>query len=121
MSLILDAAHYERVTLAIARAKVSVWISTANVKQLLVQAPVGTRDRARGKYVPIADTFLSLVDRGVQVRLLHAAVPSRPFREELARRATRLVRPGVEMGARPRVHLNMIANHGALLTSAALI
>jgi phosphatidylserine/phosphatidylglycerophosphate/cardiolipin synthase-like enzyme len=115
VSLILDSAHYERVTLAIARAKVSVWISTANVKQLLVQAPIGTRDRARGRYVPIADTFQSLVDRGVQVRLLHAAVPSRPFREELARRATRLVRPGFEMRACPRVHLKMIAIDGALL------
>jgi phosphatidylserine/phosphatidylglycerophosphate/cardiolipin synthase-like enzyme len=115
VSLILDSAHYERVTLAIARAKVSVWISTANVKQLLVQAPVGTRDRARGKYVPIADTFQSLADRGVQVRLLHAAQPSRPFREELARRAARLVRPGFEMRACPRVHLKMIAIDGALL------
>ena len=115
MSLILDSAHYERVTLAIARANVSVWISTANVKQLLVQAPVGTRERARGKYVPIADTFQSLADRGVQVRLLHAAQPSRPFREELARRAARLVRPGFEMRACPRVHLKMIAIDGAWL------
>jgi phosphatidylserine/phosphatidylglycerophosphate/cardiolipin synthase-like enzyme len=115
VSLILDSAHYERVTLAIARAKVSVWISTANVKQLMVQAPVGTRDRARGRYVPIADTFQSLVDRGVQVRLLHGAVPSRPFREELARRAARLVRPGFEMRACPRVHLKMIAIDGGLL------
>jgi phosphatidylserine/phosphatidylglycerophosphate/cardiolipin synthase-like enzyme len=115
VSLIVDSAHYERVTLAIASAKVSVWISTANVKQLLVQAPIGSRDRARGKYVPIADTFQSLVDRGVQVRLLHAAIPSRPFRAELARRAARLVRPGFEMRACPRVHLKMIAIDGALL------
>jgi len=47
--------------------------------------------------------------------LLHAAQPSRPFREELARRAARLVRPGFEMRACPRVHLKMIAIDGALL------
>src|SRR5580700_10270826 len=93
VSLILDRAHYERVTLAIARAKTSVWISTANVKQLITEAPVGTRDRARGRYMPILDTLQSLCDRGVQVRLLHATQPSGPFRQELAARKARLVRP----------------------------
>jgi phosphatidylserine/phosphatidylglycerophosphate/cardiolipin synthase-like enzyme len=115
VSLVVDAAHYERVTLAIAGAKVSVWISTANVKQLLVQAPIGTRARAAGRYVPILDTFQSLVDRGVRVRLLHATTPSRPFREELARRAGRLTRPHFEMRLCPRVHMKIIAIDGALL------
>jgi phosphatidylserine/phosphatidylglycerophosphate/cardiolipin synthase-like enzyme len=103
------------VTLAIARAKTSVWIATANVKQLLVEAPIGTRDRARGRYVPILDTVQSLCDRGVQVRLLHSAPPSRPFREELARRAPRLPAPRFEIRACPRVHLKMIAIDGGLL------
>jgi phosphatidylserine/phosphatidylglycerophosphate/cardiolipin synthase-like enzyme len=115
LSLVIDSSHYERVALAIARAQVSVWIATANVKQLMIQAPIGTRDRARGRYMPIADTFLSLVDRGVQVRLLHASTPSRPFREELSRRSKRLVLPHFEMRACPRVHLKMIAIDGALL------
>jgi len=115
ISLIADRAHYERVTLSIARAQTSVWIASANVKQLLIEAPIGTRDRARGRYVPILDTLQSLADRGVQVRLLHATPPSRPFREELAARAKRLVRPAFEMRACPRVHLKMIAIDGALL------
>lgn len=115
VSLIVDRAHYERVTLAIAKAKTSVWISTANVKQLLVEAPIGTRARARGRYVPILDTLQSLCDRRVVVRLLHAAPPSRPFREELAARAHRLARPVFEMRACPRVHLKMIAIDGAWL------
>ena len=79
-------------TLAIARARTSVWISTANVKQLMTEAPIGTRDRARGRYVPILDTLQSLCDRGVHVRILHATPPSGPFREELAARAGRLRR-----------------------------
>jgi len=115
VSLILDRAHYEEVTLALAKAKTSVWISTANVKQLLVEAPIGTRARAAGRYVPILDTIQSLCDRGVVVRLLHAAPPSRPFREELAARASRLPRPHFEMRACPRVHLKMIAIDGAML------
>jgi phosphatidylserine/phosphatidylglycerophosphate/cardiolipin synthase-like enzyme len=115
VSLIVDRAHYAEVTLAIAKAKTSVWISTANVKQLLVEAPIGTRARAAGRYVPILDTLQSLCDRGVVVRLLHAAPPSRPFREELASRAGRLTRPHFEMRACPRVHLKMIAIDGALL------
>ena len=80
VSLLFDRAHYEQVTLAIAEARTSVWISTANVKQLLVEAPIGTRARARGRYVPILDTLQSLCDRKVFVRLLArdasvAAVP----------------------------------------------
>jgi phosphatidylserine/phosphatidylglycerophosphate/cardiolipin synthase-like enzyme len=115
VSLVVDRSHYERVTLAIARARTSVWIATANVKQLLVEAPIGTRDRARGRYVPILDTIQSICDRGVAVRLLHATPPSRPFREELTRRAGRLQAPAFEMRACPRVHLKMIAIDGALL------
>jgi phosphatidylserine/phosphatidylglycerophosphate/cardiolipin synthase-like enzyme len=114
VSLVVDRAHYERVTLAIAKACTSVWIASANVKQLLVEAPIGTRDRARGRYVPILDTIQSLCDRGVTVRLLHATPPSRPFREELAARERRL-RAGFEMRACPRVHLKMIAIDGAML------
>jgi threonine/homoserine/homoserine lactone efflux protein len=115
LSLVVDGAHYTHVTQAVARATPSVWIATANVKQLMVEAPIGTSARARGRYVPILDTFQSLCDRGVRVRLLHASPPSRPFREELAARRERLSAPRFEMRSCPRVHLKMIAIDGALL------
>ncbi len=115
ISLVVDGAHYTGVTLALSGARTSVWIGTANVKQLMIEAPIGTRARARGKYVPILDTIQSLCDRGVQVRLLHAAPPSGPFRQELAARARRLAPPTFEMRACPRVHLKMIVIDGALL------
>jgi phosphatidylserine/phosphatidylglycerophosphate/cardiolipin synthase-like enzyme len=115
VSLVADREHYENVTLAIGRARTSVWIATANVKQLMIEAPIGTRARARGRYVPILDTLQSLCDRGVHVRLLHAAPPSRPFREELEARSRRLRPPCFQMRACPRVHLKMIAIDGALL------
>lgn len=115
VSLVADGAHYVHVTQAIARATTSVWIATANVKQLMVEAPIGTSARARGRYVPILDTLQSLCDRGITVRLLHASPPSRPFREELAARRERLAPPRFQMRACPRVHLKMIAIDGALL------
>ena len=115
LSLVADRAHYERVTLAIAGARTSVWIASANVKQLMIEAPIGTRDRARGRYMPILDTLQSLCDRGVHVRLLHASAPSRPFREELAARSLRLQPPHFQMRACLRVHMKMIAIDGALL------
>jgi phosphatidylserine/phosphatidylglycerophosphate/cardiolipin synthase-like enzyme len=115
VSLIVDRTHYEKVALAIAAARTSVWIATANVKQLMIEAPVGTRDRARGRYVPILDTLQSICDRGVHVRLLHAATPSAPFRRELAARSRRLAQPTFQMRACMRVHLKMIAIDGALL------
>src|SRR5215469_2582129 len=93
VTLVSDAAHYANVTQSIARARTSVWIATANVKQLMVEAPIGTRDRARGRYVPILDTLQSLCDRGVTVRILHATPPSRPFRTELAARGKRMTAP----------------------------
>jgi phosphatidylserine/phosphatidylglycerophosphate/cardiolipin synthase-like enzyme len=115
VSLLFDRDHYEHVIQAMARASTSVWIATANVKQLMIEAPVGTRDRARGRYVPILDTLQSLCDRGVGVRLLHATPPSGPFRQELASRAKRLGPPRFQMRACPRVHLKMIAIDGGLL------
>jgi phosphatidylserine/phosphatidylglycerophosphate/cardiolipin synthase-like enzyme len=115
LSLLVDREHYDQVTLALARARTSVFIATANVKQLMVEAPIGTRDRARGRYVPILDTLQSLADRRVGVRLLHATPPSRPFREELAARAARLAPPYFQMRACPRVHMKMIAIDGSLL------
>lgn len=115
ISLVADRAHYEKVILALRDARTSVWIATANVKQLMVEAPIGTRDRARGRYVSILDTLQSLCDRAVHVRILHATAPSRPFREDLSARLKRLRPPVFQMRSCPRVHMKMIAVDGALL------
>jgi phosphatidylserine/phosphatidylglycerophosphate/cardiolipin synthase-like enzyme len=115
VSLLFDRDHYDHVVQALGSARTSVWIATANIKQLMIEAPIGTRDRARGRYVPILDTLQSLCDRGVSVRLLHATQPSGPFRSELAARGDRLAPPRFQMRTCPRVHLKMIAIDGALL------
>jgi phosphatidylserine/phosphatidylglycerophosphate/cardiolipin synthase-like enzyme len=115
LTLLRDRAHYvELVMGAIARAKVSVWIATANVKGLRVEAPVGTRARARRAYVSVLSILDGLASRGVELRMLHAGVPSRAFREDLAAHG-RLARGALAMRRCPRVHLKMIAVDGALL------
>lgn len=112
LTLLRDRAHYDALVMgAIAKARVSVWIATANVKELRVEAPVGSRARARGRYMSILELFDGLSARGVELRLLHAGAPSRAFRAELRRRP----RPALEMRRCPRVHLKMIAVDGALL------
>ena len=115
--MLADADHYvELVQSAIGGARVSVWIATANVKEMRVEAPIGTVARARGRYMSILDTLDGLAGRGVELRLLHAGIPSRPFRAELRRHA-RLVgkRGGLAMRQCPRVHLKIIAIDGRLL------
>ena len=113
---LLDGSdHYdELVQKAVGSAAVSLWIATANVKEMRVQAPVGSAARARGRFVSIVDTLASLNDRGVELRLLHGGVPSRPFRAALALQP-RLRDGGLPMRHCPRVHLKMIAIDGRLL------
>ena len=115
LALLHDRAHYEVLVAGeIAAAKVSVWIATANVKGLMIEAPRGSRARARDRYVSILDLFDALHGRGVELRLLHSGVPSGPFRAELARHPG-LVKGGLAVRRCPRVHLKMIAVDGAWL------
>jgi phosphatidylserine/phosphatidylglycerophosphate/cardiolipin synthase-like enzyme len=113
VTLLADEAHCTTLIPAMTGAQTSLWIATANVKELRVEAPVGTRARARGQYVSILEHLESLVERKVDVRMLHGALPSRPFRAELARR------PGLAkklpMRHCPRVHLKVVAVDGRML------
>ncbi len=114
LELICDSQHNDRVMRALGAANVSVWIGTANVKDIHLEAPIGTRARARGQFVSITEQLTELVRRGVEVRILHGALPSRPFRASLAK-SRELKAPRFEMRHCPRVHLKMIAIDGAFL------
>lgn len=108
--LVVDADHYRFVASEIPRARVSVWISTANLKTMLVEAPIGTRARARGRYVSFFETLGDLAERGVDVCILHASPPGRFLARELAKAS-----PKIRMRMCPRVHLKMIAVDGRIL------
>jgi phosphatidylserine/phosphatidylglycerophosphate/cardiolipin synthase-like enzyme len=115
IDLVSDRRHYDEVIQrVIGGAKTSIWIATANLKDVHVEAPIGTRARARGRYLSITERFVELTRRGVEIRILHGALPSRHFRASLAR-AKELCRPRFELRHCPRVHLKMIAVDGAYL------
>ena len=82
--------HYETVIQAVQRARTSVWIATANLKELMVEDLRWSSRRRRpggASYRSVIEVFDELVAAGVEIRLMHATLPSRPFREELARHA----------------------------------
>src|SRR5207245_2810307 len=93
LALVAGRGHYEAVVHAVMNAERSVWIATANLKELMVEdarAAPGRRRTARagkgaGAYRSVLSVFDDLVGRGVEIRILHAGPPSRPFREELRR------------------------------------
>lgn len=110
-NLLADSEHYEQlIAREVTRATVSVWIATANLKTMLVEAPIGSRARARGRYVSFFETLADLAKRGVDVCILHASLPSGPLRREMARLDAK-----VKLRRCPRVHLKMIAIDGRLL------
>jgi phosphatidylserine/phosphatidylglycerophosphate/cardiolipin synthase-like enzyme len=118
MRLVSGAGHVESVLAAVAAARRSVWIATANLKGLMVEGPArpGRRRGGRGKgaYVSILSVLDDLAARGVELRLLHAGAPSRAFREEFDARP-RLVAGGLELRRCPRVHLKAVIVDAELL------
>ena len=107
LQLLADRDHYEHVMKAVLEAEQSVWIATANLKELLVEDPnavPGVRRGRRGSYRSVLEVFSELSRKGVELRLLHAAMPSRPFRRSFDAQPE-LVAGGLEMRVCPRVHL----------------
>jgi phosphatidylserine/phosphatidylglycerophosphate/cardiolipin synthase-like enzyme len=103
------ALYEEVIRDGVLSAERSVWIATANVKELYVERP-GLR---RG-YGSILGAFDELAERGVELRLLHAELPSRRFRAAFDRRP-RLVRGGLAMKHCPRVHMKAVIIDGERL------
>jgi phosphatidylserine/phosphatidylglycerophosphate/cardiolipin synthase-like enzyme len=121
LELISGRGHYERVIAAVREAHTSIWIATANVKELMIEdgrAAPGRRrtmrSTGRAAYVSILALLDELAARGVELRLLHAELPSRPFRAELAQHP-RLVAGGLALARCPRVHMKAVIVDGALL------
>jgi phosphatidylserine/phosphatidylglycerophosphate/cardiolipin synthase-like enzyme len=100
--------HYDTVVRGVLAARTSVWISTANLKELRVE-PHGS---PRSRYHSVLAEFDRLSRSGVELRLLHAAPPSRPFRDELDA-WPRLFEGGLQLRQCPRVHLKVVVVDGA--------
>jgi len=103
--LLANAELYREVVLRkLAHARESVWIATANVKEMLVDTGSGFRS--------VVEVFDELRQRRVELRLLHAELPSRPFRAAFDRKSA-LVRGGLELKICPRVHFKAVLVDGA--------
>ncbi len=111
LSLVGGRGHLDRVVAAVRDAKVSVWIATANVKEMLVERSRVGRRSIFGSVLEVLD---ELCARGVELRLLHAELPSRPFRDALERHP-RLTRGGLQIRMCPRVHLKCVIVDGRML------
>lgn len=108
--LVSGRGHYDRVIDAVLSAEHSVWIATANLKELMVEDPrvaPGRRRGRRGSYRSVLEVFDELAGRGVELRLLHAAMPSRAFRRRFDG-LEGLVRGGLELRLCPRVHFKVV-------------
>jgi len=99
-SLLAGSELYREVVLdKLAHARESVLIATANLKDMQVQRG--------GKFASVTALFSELAGRGVELRLLHAELPSRPFRRSFDKRQ-RLVRGGLALKICPRVHFKAV-------------
>ena len=117
LSLVSGLGHYQAVVQRVRSAEQSVWIATANVKELMVRdrpLPGGGKQDACGPYSSVMEVFDRLARAGVELRLLHASLPSQPFRDSFDRHP-RLVEGGLEMRLCPRVHLKAVIIDGAFL------
>ena len=90
----------------LAQARESVWMATANLKAMMLELD--------GRFVPIVELFSRLSARGVELRLLHAELPSRPFRAAFDKKRA-LVKGGMTLKICPRVHFKCVLVDGAWL------
>jgi phosphatidylserine/phosphatidylglycerophosphate/cardiolipin synthase-like enzyme len=116
LRVVSGRGHYDEVVQAAIGAHTSVWIATANLKELMIEdhrARPGVRRRlGRAQYRSVLAVFAELAARGVELRFLHAERPSRPFRAELAKHPE--LRQ-MEMRVCPRVHMKAVIVDGGLL------
>ncbi len=99
-----DALYREVILAKLAHARESVWMATANLKAMYVEEG--------GEYVPILNVFARLAARRVELRILHAELPSRHFRTAFDEQQ-QLVSGGLALKICPRVHFKCVLIDGA--------
>jgi len=76
-------------------------------------APGRRRAQKSRSYRSVIAVFDELAGKNVDLRILHAGLPSRAFRAEFDRHP-RLVKGGLDLRVCPRVHLKLVIVDGAL-------
>ena len=93
-----DEAHYAEVLLRAREVKQTLWIGTADLKDVFVMR--GKRAR------PFLGELADLIERGVSVRLIHAKEPGPNFRKDFDRYP--ILATGLERVLCPRVHFKLL-------------
>ena len=91
---IADEAHFKEVLSRASKVKRSLWIGTADIKDLYV----GER--------PFLGVLADLIGKGREVRLIHAKEPGPNFREDFDQYP--VLFKGLERALCPRVHFKII-------------
>lgn len=99
---IADGEHYTDVLTKVAEVRKTLWIATADIKDLHVGRGTGRAART----VPFLEVLADLLARGVEVRLIHAKEPGPIFRQEFDRYPILAAR--LERVLCPRVHAKML-------------
>lgn len=91
---IQNEEHYKEVLSKVNKVKESLWIGTADIKDLYLDEK------------PFLTIIAGLLKRGIEVRLIHAKEPGPLFREEFDRHP--ILFDGLERILCPRVHFKMM-------------
>ena len=97
-SYIANDAHYDQVIERIKDVKKTLWIGTADIKDLYVKDGRGTK--------PLLEVLSDLVKKGVAIRLIHAKEPGPAFRQDFDKYPALI--EGMERVLCPRVHFKII-------------
>ena len=95
---IANEQHYTEVISRIVSVRETLWIGTADIKDLYVKQGADT--------IPMLGQIAGLLKRGVGVRLIHAKEPGPNFREDFDKYP--ILATDLERVLGPRVHFKMI-------------
>ena len=98
LQFISNSFHYQEALSRVQSVKHTLWIGTADIKDLYVE--VGKEKR------PFLALIAQLIRRGVEVRLIHAKEPGPNFREDFDKYPVLYDR--LERVLCPRVHFKML-------------
>lgn len=95
---IANDAHYDQVIELIKTVKKTLWIGTADIKDLYVKDGRSTK--------PLLEVLSDLAKRGVAIRLIHAKEPGPAFRQDFDKYPALI--EGMERVLCPRVHFKIM-------------
>lgn len=98
IKFVSDIEHYDIVLNLVAKARHTLWIGTADIKDLYVMR--------NGTILPFLAILSELVSNGVGIRLIHAKEPGQPFRKDFDRYP--ILAKQLERILCPRVHFKLI-------------